>query len=339
MALLFHVPIAKSQPFPIAIHATYVTPSSSSPPQITLEPLRIPKTSFKFDTYMTDKAKLVNDALERAVPLQEPLKIHEAMRYSLLAGGKRVRPILCLASCELVGGMEACAMAMASAVEMVHTMSLIHDDLPCMDNDDLRRGKPTNHKVYGDDTAVLAGDALLSLAFEHLATQTIGVGPQRVVHAISELGSAVGSLGLVAGQIVDLSSEGMQNVDLNKLEYIHVHKTAKLLEAAVVGGAVLGGGNTHEVERVRNYARCIGLLFQVVDDILDVTKSSDELGKTAGKDLLSDKATYPKLIGLEGSKEFARDLVAKAVSELAYFDSSRAAPLYHLAHYIAYRQN
>ncbi|KAI7724613.1 hypothetical protein M8C21_015474 [Ambrosia artemisiifolia] len=339
MALLFHVPIAKSQPFPIAIHATYVTPSSSSPPQITLEPLRIPKTSFKFDTYMTDKAKLVNDALERAVPLQEPLKIHEAMRYSLLAGGKRVRPILCLASCELVGGMEACAMAMASAVEMVHTMSLIHDDLPCMDNDDLRRGKPTNHKVYGDDTAVLAGDALLSLAFEHLATQTVGVGPQRVVHAISELGSAVGSLGLVAGQIVDLSSEGMQNVDLNKLEYIHVHKTAKLLEAAVVGGAVLGGGNTHEVERVRNYARCIGLLFQVVDDILDVTKSSAELGKTAGKDLLSDKATYPKLIGLEGSKEFARDLVAKAVSELAYFDSGRAAPLYHLAHYIAYRQN
>ncbi|KAJ0780019.1 putative geranylgeranyl diphosphate synthase [Helianthus annuus] len=336
MALLFHVPINKSQHLPMKIHATHVTPS---PPQITLEPLRIPKTSFKFDTYMTKKAKLVNDALEQAVPLQEPLKIHEAMRYSLLAGGKRVRPILGLASCELVGGMEGCAMAMALAVEMVHTMSLIHDDLPCMDNDDLRRGKPTNHKVYGDDTAVLAGDALLSLAFEHLATQTIGVGPQRVVHAISELASAVGSLGLVAGQIVDLASEGKQNVDLNKLEYIHIHKTAKLLEAAVVGGALLGGGKPDEVERVRQYARCIGLLFQVVDDILDVTKSSAELGKTAGKDLLSDKATYPKLMGLEGAKEFAGELVAKAVNELAYFDTGRAAPLYHLAHYIAYRQN
>ncbi|KAI3712666.1 hypothetical protein L1987_71228 [Smallanthus sonchifolius] len=326
---------------PMRIQATIV------PPQITLQQLPTPKTNFmqfslkkfQFDTYMTEKAKLVNDALEEAVPLQEPLKIHEAMRYSLLAGGKRVRPILCLASCELVGGMEACVMAMASAVEMVHTMSLIHDDLPCMDNDDLRRGKPTNHKVYGDDTAVLAGDALLSLAFEHLATRTAGVGPNRVVQAISELASAVGSLGLVAGQIVDLSSEGKQDVDLNKLEYIHVHKTAKLLEAAVVGGAVLGGGNSGEVERVRKYARSIGLLFQVVDDILDVTKSSEELGKTAGKDLLSDKATYPKLMGLERAKEFAGELLAKAVDELAFFDAGRAAPLYHLAHYIAYRQN
>ncbi|KAL8265938.1 hypothetical protein R6Q59_003282 [Mikania micrantha] len=333
--------------FPMKIHATIIPPSSSSsPPQNTLQ--KPPKTNFiqfpmlkgfEFDTYMTEKATLVNNALEEAVPLQEPLKIHEAMRYSLLAGGKRVRPILCLASCELVGGAESRAMAMALAVEMVHTMSLIHDDLPCMDNDDLRRGKPTNHKVYGDDTAVLAGDALLSLAFEHLATRTIGVGPDRVVQAISELASAVGSLGLVAGQIVDISSEGKQDVDLNKLEYIHVHKTAKLLEAAVVGGAVLGGGNSDEVERVRKYARSIGLLFQVVDDILDVTKSSEELGKTAGKDLLSDKATYPKLMGLDGAKKFAGELLATAVEELGFFDAGRAAPLHHLAHYIAYRQN
>ncbi|XP_076885570.1 heterodimeric geranylgeranyl pyrophosphate synthase large subunit 1, chloroplastic-like [Bidens hawaiensis] len=323
MTSLLHVPMT--------IHATMLKPVRL--------PVPIPKTNFKFDTYMTEKAKLVNNALDQVVPLQEPLKIHEAMRYSLLAGGKRVRPILCLASCELVGGVEPCAMAMALAVEMVHTMSLIHDDLPCMDNDDFRRGKPTNHKVFGDDTAVLAGDALLSLAFEHLATRTVGVGPGQVVQAISELGSAVGSLGLVAGQIVDLASEGQQDVDLNKLEYIHVHKTGKLLEAAVVGGAVLGGGSSGEVERVRQYARCIGLLFQVVDDILDVTKSSAELGKTAGKDLLSDKATYPKLMGLERAKEFAGELLEKAVRELAYFDTGRAAPLYHLAHYIAYRQN
>ncbi|KVI03169.1 geranylgeranyl pyrophosphate synthase 7, chloroplastic-like [Cynara cardunculus var. scolymus] len=326
---------------PLRIHA------SSSPPQIILQQLLpesnlvrfAPLKAFNFNTYMTEKAKIVNKALEEAVPLQEPLKIHEAMRYSLLAGGKRVRPVLCLASCELVGGMEVCAMAMASAVEMVHTMSLIHDDLPCMDNDDLRRGKPTNHKVYGEETAVLAGDALLSLAFEHLATRTVGVGPGRVVQAIGELGSAVGSLGLVAGQIVDLCSEGKKDVDLSQLEYIHIHKTAKLLEAAVVGGAVLGGGNSGEVERVRKYARCIGLLFQVVDDILDVTKSSEELGKTAGKDLLRDKATYPKLMGLERAKEFAGELLGNAVDELAYFDAGKAAPLYHLAHYIAYRQN
>nr|ALJ30094.1 geranylgeranyl pyrophosphate synthase 2 [Stevia rebaudiana] len=333
---------------PMKIHATIIPPSSSSPSQITLEQLLKPKTNFikfpnlkvfEFETYMTEKAILVNNALDEAVPLQEPLTIHEAMRYSLLAGGKRVRPILCLAACDLVGGKSTQAMAMASSVEMVHTMSLIHDDLPCMDNDDLRRGKPTNHKVYGESIAVLAGDALLSLAFEHLATRTIGVGPDRVVRAITELASAVGSLGLVAGQIVDISSEGNQEVDLNKLEYIHVHKTAKLLEAAVVGGALLGGGNSGEVERVRKYARSIGLLFQVVDDILDVTKSSEELGKTAGKDLLTDKATYPKLMGLERAKEFAGELLVKAVDELRFFDAGRSAPLYHLAHYIAYRQN
>ncbi|KAK9074894.1 hypothetical protein SSX86_003213 [Deinandra increscens subsp. villosa] len=321
---------------PMRIHATTIKQLLITKPDFT----RIaPLEGFEFDTYMTEKAKLVNHALEQAVPMQEPLKIHEAMRYSLLAGGKRVRPILCLASCDLVGGNEAHAMAMASAIEMVHTMSLIHDDLPCMDNDDLRRGKPTNHKVYGDDTAVLAGDALLSLAFEHLATRTVGVEPARVVHAIRELASAVGSLGLVAGQIVDLSSEGKQDVDLEKLEYIHVHKTAKLLEAAVVGGAVVGGGSSGEVERVRKYARSIGLLFQVVDDILDVTKSSEELGKTAGKDLVSDKATYPKLMGLERAREFAGELLAEAVEELDFFDSGRAAPLYYLAHYIAHRQN
>nr|GEZ78280.1 geranylgeranyl pyrophosphate synthase 7, chloroplastic-like [Tanacetum cinerariifolium] len=171
------------------------------------------------------------------------------------------------------------------------------------------------------------------------ATRTIGVGPGRVVQAISELGSAVGSLGLVGGQIVDLCSEGKQDIDLTILEYIHIHKTAKLLEAAVVGGAILGGGNSNEVERVRKYARCIGLLFQVVDDILDVTKTSEELGKTAGKDLVSDKTTYPKLMGIERAKQFAGELLAKAVDELAYFDAGRAAPLYHLAHYIAYRQN
>ncbi|XP_031109951.1 heterodimeric geranylgeranyl pyrophosphate synthase large subunit 1, chloroplastic-like [Ipomoea triloba] len=299
--------------------------------------------TFHFEEYMATKAIKVNKALDEAVPLPEkkPIKIHEAMRYSLFAGGKRVRPILCLASCELVGGDEAAAIPMACAVEMIHTMSLIHDDLPCMDNDDLRRGKPTNHKVFGGEMAVLAGDALLSLAFEHAAakTTTEKVSQSRLVRAIGELAAAVGAEGLVAGQVVDLSSEG-KAVDLKELEYIHIHKTSKLLEASVVCGAIIGGGSVVEVERLRSYARCVGLLFKVVDDILDVTKSS-ELGKTAGKDLSSEKATrrYPKLMGVEKARKFADELVEKAIHKLSYFDAARATPLYHLAYYLADRQN
>ncbi|KAK4482097.1 hypothetical protein RD792_011548 [Penstemon davidsonii] len=287
---------------------------------------------------MSSKANKVNKALDEAIPLQNPIKLHESMRYSLLGGGKRVRPILCLAACELVGGDEANAIPIACAIEMIHTMSLIHDDLPCMDNDDLRRGQPTNHKVFGEETAILAGDALLALAFEHVASKSTNVSPDRVLRVIVELSSGIGSKGVVAGQIVDICSEGKE-ISLDELEYIHVHKTSKLLEAAIVCGAIMGGGDEIEVEKLRKYGRCIGLLFQVVDDILDVTKSSNELGKTAGKDMASNKATYPKLMGLERAKEFAIELVGKAMEELSYFDALRAAPLFRLAEYIAYRQN
>ncbi|CAH8274094.1 unnamed protein product [Arabidopsis lyrata] len=300
-------------------------------------------SSFDFMSYIITKAESVNKALDSAVPLREPLKIHEAMRYSLLAGGKRVRPVLCIAACELVGGEESTAMPAACAVEMIHTMSLIHDDLPCMDNDDLRRGKPTNHKVFGEDVAVLAGDALLSFAFEHLASATSSdvVSPVRVVRAIGELAKAIGTEGLVAGQVVDISSEGLDlnDVGLEHLEFIHLHKTAALLEASAVLGAIVGGGSDDEIERLRKFARCIGLLFQVVDDILDVTKSSKELGKTAGKDLIADKLTYPKIMGLEKSREFADKLNREARDQLLGFDSAKAAPLLALANYIAYRQN
>lgn len=292
-----------------------------------------------FKSYVMEKAASVNKALEGAVLLKEPLKIHESMRYSLLAGGKRIRPMLCLAACELVGGDLDAAMPAACAVEMIHTMSLIHDDLPCMDNDDLRRGKPTNHKIYGEDVAVLAGDALLALAFEHIATATKGVSPGRVLRAIAELANCVGSEGLVAGQVVDLCSEGASDVGLEQLEFIHLHKTAALLEASVVLGAVLGGGREEEIEKLRKFARNIGLLFQVVDDVLDVTKSSEELGKTAGKDLVADKVTYPKLIGIEKSKEFAAKLNEEAQSQLTGFDQEKAAPLIALANYIAHRDN
>lgn len=295
--------------------------------------------SFDFEGYMAEKAARVNRALDAAVALREPRRIHESMRYSLLAGGKRVRPLLCIASCELVGGQERTAMPAACATEMIHTMSLIHDDLPCMDNDDMRRGKPTNHKVFGESVAVLAGDALLSFAFEHIATATEGAAPERVIRAVAELGRYIGSEGLVGGQVVDICSEGLMDVGVEQLEYIHLHKTAALLEASVVMGALLGGADEEAVEKLRKFAQCIGLLFQVVDDILDVTKSSEELGKTAGKDLLTDKTTYPKLLGLEKSREFAEKLRREAYDQIAGFDPAKAAPLIALANYIAYRNN
>ncbi|KAL3654450.1 Geranylgeranyl pyrophosphate synthase [Castilleja foliolosa] len=294
---------------------------------------------FNFNAYVIEKANFVNKALDDAVAVKNPPMIHDAMRYSLLAGGKRVRPMLCIAACEVVGGDQSAAVPAACAVEMIHTMSLIHDDLPCMDNDDLRRGKPTNHKVFGEDVAVLAGDSLLAFAFEFMATATTGVAPSRVLAAVGELAKAIGTEGLVAGQVVDLSCTGNANVGLDTLEFIHVHKTAALLEASVVIGAILGGGGDEQVEKLRTFARKIGLLFQVVDDILDVTKSSEELGKTAGKDLMVDKTTYPKLLGLDKAREFAERLNEEAKEQLTDFDREKRAPLMALADYIAHRQN
>ncbi|KAF8049488.1 hypothetical protein N665_2200s0002 [Sinapis alba] len=299
-------------------------------------------STFDFKSYMIRTAESVNAALDVCVPLLQPLTIQEAVRYSLLAGGKRVRPLLCIAACELVGGDEATAMSAACAVEMIHTSSLIHDDLPCMDNADLRRGKQTNHKVFREDMAVLAGDALLALAFEHMTVMSSGlVAPERTVRMVIELAKAIGTKGLVAGQVVDLSSEGINPVDagLERLEFIHLHKTSALLEAAAVLGAIMGGGTEEEIERLRKYARCIGLLFQVVDDILDVTKSTEELGKSAGKDVMAGKLTYPRLIGLEKSRELVEKLSREAEEQLLGFDPSRAAPLVALASYIAGRHN
>nr|ACA21458.2 geranyl diphosphate synthase 2 [Picea abies]AMK97470.1 geranyl disphosphate synthase [synthetic construct] len=295
---------------------------------------------FDFDKYMHSKAIAVNEALDKVIPPRYPQKIYESMRYSLLAGGKRVRPILCIAACELMGGTEELAMPTACAIEMIHTMSLIHDDLPYIDNDDLRRGKPTNHKVFGEDTAIIAGDALLSLAFEHVAVSTSRtLGTDIILRLLSEIGRATGSEGVMGGQVVDIESEGDPSIDLETLEWVHIHKTAVLLECSVVCGAIMGGASEDDIERARRYARCVGLLFQVVDDILDVSQSSEELGKTAGKDLISDKATYPKLMGLEKAKEFADELLNRGKQELSCFDPTKAAPLFALADYIASRQN
>jgi geranylgeranyl diphosphate synthase, type II len=295
-------------------------------------------TAFDLAAYLTDRQPRVEAALDAAIRPAYPDTIYAAMRYSLLAGGKRLRPILCLASCEAIGGSPDVAMPMACALEMIHTMSLIHDDLPAMDNDDYRRGKLTNHKVYGEDIAILAGDGLLAYAFEYIATHTQGVSADRVLKAISNLARAVGANGLVGGQVVDLESEGKPDISIETLIYIHNHKTGALFQSSVVCGAILAGATAVEIEKLSKFAQNIGLAFQIIDDILDITATQAELGKTAGKDLEAQKATYPKLWGLAESKRQADKLVTEAKTILVEF-GDRARPLQALADYITDRKN
>ncbi|MFL0733317.1 MAG: geranylgeranyl diphosphate synthase CrtE [Prochlorococcus sp.] len=292
-------------------------------------------TSFDFSSYLVESKARVEAALDESLGPERPEQLREDMRYSLLAGGKRLRPILCLAACELAGGDSEQALSTAVALEMIHTMSLIHDDLPAMDNDDLRRGRPTNHKVYGDAVAILAGDALLTRSFEMVALRSPGVAPERLLKVVGELSVVAGAPGLVGGQVVDLECEGKQ-VDLDTLEFIHLHKTGALLSACVICGALIGGAEEDLIDALRIYARGIGLAFQIIDDILDVTASSDVLGKTAGKDLIADKTTYPKLLGLEESRRRAELLVSEAKAALEPWTAS-AAPLLALADYITSR--
>jgi len=294
-------------------------------------------STFDLSQYLSDRSQQVEAALDHSLPVVYPEKIYEAMRYSLMAGGKRLRPILCLATCEMIGGHSDVAMPTACALEMVHTMSLIHDDLPSMDDDDYRRGQLTNHKVYGEDVAVLAGDALLTYAFEYIATQTQGADPTQVLQVVAQLGKAVGAEGLVGGQIVDLASEGTA-VDEKTLTFIHMHKTAALLEVSVTSGAILAGADTAVVDSLRRYAQRIGLAFQIVDDVLDITSTSETLGKSVGKDIAAQKATYPSLWGLEESQRKAEQLVAEAIAELTAF-GERARPLIAIAQYITARKH
>lgn len=296
--------------------------------------------SAKFDlrAYLKERQKLCEAALDKAIPIRYPEKIYEAMRYSLLAGGKRLRPILCLATCEMMGGTLEMALATACAVEMIHTMSLIHDDLPAMDNDDYRRGKLTNHKVYGEDIAILAGDGLLAYAFEYVVTHTENVPLERVVQVIAHLGRATGATGLVGGQVLDLESEGKTDISLETLSFIHSHKTGALLEACVVCGGILGGASSEDVQRLSRYSQNIGLAFQIIDDILDITATYEQLGKTAGKDQKAQKVTYPSLWGLEESKQKAQQLIQDACAELEAF-GEKALPLKELAHFITNRKH
>ena len=293
-------------------------------------------SQFDLQAYLKERRALVEAALDRAISVTYPQRLYEAMRYSLLAGGKRLRPILCLASCELAGGTMQMAMPTACALEMIHTMSLIHDDLPAMDNDDYRRGKPTNHKVYGENIAILAGDGLLTYAFEYIASQTERVPAERVLQVIVRVAMAVGAAGLVGGQVVDLECEGKSDVSLATLDFIHAHKTGALLESSVVSGALLAGAPTADLQRLSRYAKNIGLAFQIVDDILDITATQEQLGKTAGKDLQAQKATYPSLWGLEKSKQQARQLVEQAKLQLELFGEG-AQPLLAIADFITCR--
>jgi geranylgeranyl diphosphate synthase type II len=293
---------------------------------------------FDLKAYLATRQPLVEAALDRSLPMAYPDRIYEAMRYSLLAGGKRLRPILCLATCELIGGTIDMAMPTACALEMIHTMSLIHDDLPAMDDDDYRRGKLTNHKVFGEAIAILAGDGLLAYAFEYIVEATENVPADRLIKVVSRLGRAVGAAGLVGGQVVDLDSEGATGVTMETLNFIHRHKTAALLETSVVSGAILAGASSEDVQRLSRYSQDIGLAFQIVDDVLDITATQEELGKTVGKDLRAQKATYPSFWGIDESRRQAAQLIEQAKAEVALYGDA-ALPLMAIADYITARSH
>lgn len=286
--------------------------------------------------YLANSTEAVNAALDRFLPGEstKPATIHKAMRYSLFAGGKRMRPALCLAAAEACGGKESAAMPLACAVECIHTYSLIHDDLPAMDDDDFRRGKPTNHKVFGEGIAVLAGDALLTQAFE------IGVlckGWPRYSHRdiILEIAKAAGSLQLIAGQVADLEGEGKRTSEA-QLKYIHERKTSALLCCSARLGGMSANCSAAQLKALTDFGYNVGLAFQIIDDILDVTQTSEQLGKTAGKDTAAQKATYPSIVGMEKSRKIAKRLTDKAFASLKIF-GGKAQALEALAVYLLER--
>ena len=294
---------------------------------------------FDLKAFLGERKLLVDAALEKALPAAAGLekKVIEAARYSLFAGGKRLRPILCRAGAEVVGGAIEPAMPAACALEMIHTYSLIHDDLPAMDNDDFRRGVPTNHKVYGEAVAILAGDALLTEAFEFFARSGNGRIPAHKVLDVIRIGvKAAGYRGMIGGQMIDLECEN-RKVDLATVEYMHVHKTGALLSASLEIGAILGGGDESQIKTLRNYGHHLGLAFQITDDLLDVEGDAALMGKTPGSDQAKNKMTYPALLGLAQSKEAARDHVERALDALGSFGAA-AEPLRAIARYLLVRK-
>ncbi len=291
--------------------------------------------------YLEQKREEVDRFLDQVVPnaQTEPTTLHESMRYSLFAGGKRVRPILAMAAAEAVGPATKGVLPIACALELVHTYSLIHDDLPAMDNDDYRRGKLTNHKVFGEAMAILAGDALLTLAFELCSRSdlTEGLDPARQIHIVRELALGAGNLGMVGGQVLDIQAEN-HDIDLGTLENIHVHKTGMLIRAAVRMGTIAAGATQAQLDQLTAYAQDVGLAFQIADDVLNVTGTREELGKDANTDAKRGKKTYPTFHGVEGARDLAHRCAERALGRLTGFGPG-ADPLRELARYIVSRRN
>jgi geranylgeranyl diphosphate synthase type II len=295
-------------------------------------------TQIEAEPWFARYAPLISRALDTALPeASGPQgRLHEAMRYSVLAGGKRIRSVLCLAACEAVGGDPEVAAEPAAAIELVHSYSLIHDDLPCMDDDDLRRGQPTNHRVYGEAVAVLAGDGLLSLAFEVMAGSSPAIPDSARLEMVRILAGCAGPKGMVGGQALDVGSEGIDDVDLPTLQYIHTRKTGALFSGACRIGGIAGGANERETTMLGKFGEKLGLAFQIVDDLLDETGHSDRLGKTAGKDRPRGKVTYPRILGLEESKRRVAEL-GRVADEIAGEFATRGEPLKAIARFIVDR--
>ncbi|HZF06144.1 MAG TPA: farnesyl diphosphate synthase [Patescibacteria group bacterium] len=296
--------------------------------------------SFELATYLDARRALVDAALDRVLPAIDtvPVTLHRAMRYSVLAPGKRLRPTLVIAGAEAVGGAAETVLDTACALELIHAYSLIHDDLPAMDDDDYRRGRLTNHKVFGEAMAILAGDALLTLAFRLVADNASRTAdPRTVARVVADVADAAGTDGMVGGQVIDIESEG-KDVGLDTLEYIHRHKTAALIRVSLTAGATLSGGTPAQIDAVRRAGESLGLAFQIVDDILDVEGSLAELGKTAGSDVRKKKATYPALHGLDASKRKARGLIDETKRLLEPLGPS-AEPIRALADFVFERRS
>ena len=287
--------------------------------------------------YLKSRQRLIDRALDRFLPKETaaPPTIHTAMRYSLFAGGKRLRPILCLAAAEGCGGRATAALPLACAMECIHTDSLVHDDLPSMDNDDFRRGRATCHRVFGDGIAVLAGDALLTIAFE-IAARARPTRRYSMAEILREIAVAAGSRKLIAGQVADLEAEG-KTVSHDELRYIHENKTSAMITTSIRLGAMSANADAKKLRALTKFGRSLGLAFQIIDDILDVTQTSEKLGKSAGKDVTAQKATYPAVIGLDASRAEARRLTKNAQGALKIFDRE-AEPLRKLANYLVARE-
>lgn len=298
-------------------------------------------TTVDATAYVSEWAEAVEESLDELLPAEdeEPSTIHRAMRYSALGGGKRLRGVLAVTACRAAGGDEVAALPLAAAIEMIHAYSLVHDDLPAMDDDDMRRGKPTNHKVFGEGMAILAGDALLTQAFLVLARlpELISVSAETTVHVIREISEAAGTVGLIGGQVADLEAEGRANVAVEELQSIHARKTGALFRASVRTGALLAGASLETLQALTTYADAFGLAFQIADDILDVTGDAEVLGKQTGRDSQQAKATYPALVGLEQARQMAAEAAVDARAAVAALPSPARDVLEYLADFAVRR--